>query len=410
MRILTGLLLGCASFVALSSTPASAATCFGNCGETNINGGQTGSVGVPPLQGDNVYYWVSTNGGSTGGGTLPGQESGSTNGSRLVSDSFYAAAGQKVSYYFNYITSDGAGYADYSWSQLRDVNDSSNVTNLFTARTKPSGTIVPGLDLPDVEATLSPATVLIKPGTTFAPLGDSSGACWSAGCGNTGWIYSEYTIQTSGTYELVFGVSNWDDTAFDSALAFDGLLIGGIVIGDGSSPTNPLAPTDLQPDGSFVFSFEVTQPEQPVFIDPYVAVGYEYEVIDGSLAFSQAWFGDVGDPDGYQIWGWDGADYYFLTDITAETWYAFASPVTKFKLLGIDSDLGLDPEDPNAFVSGFIYNGTGKVDVSMKPITEWVEGGGGGVVPEPATWAMMILGFGAVGLAARRRRSHSVTA
>jgi hypothetical protein len=31
--------------------------------------------------------------------------------------------------------------------------------------------------------------------------------------------------------------------------------------------------------------------------------------------------------------------------------------------------------------------------------------GGGGAVPEPSTWAMMLLGFGAVGLAIRRRRN-----
>ena len=28
-------------------------------------------------------------------------------------------------------------------------------------------------------------------------------------------------------------------------------------------------------------------------------------------------------------------------------------------------------------------------------------------VPEPATWAMLIIGFGAVGMAARRQRSHA---
>jgi hypothetical protein len=36
--------------------------------------------------------------------------------------------------------------------------------------------------------------------------------------------------------------------------------------------------------------------------------------------------------------------------------------------------------------------------------------GGGGTVPEPATWAMMILGFGLVGSAARRRRTAHVAA
>jgi hypothetical protein len=32
-------------------------------------------------------------------------------------------------------------------------------------------------------------------------------------------------------------------------------------------------------------------------------------------------------------------------------------------------------------------------------------GGGTGVVPEPASWAMLITGFGLVGAAARRRRA-----
>ena len=35
-------------------------------------------------------------------------------------------------------------------------------------------------------------------------------------------------------------------------------------------------------------------------------------------------------------------------------------------------------------------------------------GTGGSLVPEPATWGMMVLGFGMTGLAVRRRRSSAI--
>ncbi|WP_083500197.1 PEPxxWA-CTERM sorting domain-containing protein [Sphingomonas endophytica] len=47
--------------------------------------------------------------------------------------------------------------------------------------------------------------------------------------------------------------------------------------------------------------------------------------------------------------------------------------------------------------SGKIYN-SGSVKLVSTDLTS--------AVPEPATWAMMILGFGMVGAAARRRRQH----
>ena len=43
-------------------------------------------------------------------------------------------------------------------------------------------------------------------------------------------------------------------------------------------------------------------------------------------------------------------------------------------------------------------------------ITALVTGGAVGGVPEPASWAMMLVGFGIVGITARRRRTLQVVA
>src|SRR5262249_42514890 len=121
-----------------------------------------------------------------------------------------------------------------------ELFDSSNnpVALLFTAQTETSGNVVPapGVQLPDPAATLSPSSTPINPGAanaTWSPLGTDSGTCFispSSGCGNTGWILSNYVIQNAGSYYLEVGVTNAIDTAFQSGMAFDGITINGVPI------------------------------------------------------------------------------------------------------------------------------------------------------------------------------------
>jgi hypothetical protein len=143
-------------------------------------------------------------------------------------------AGTDLNFYFDYVTSDGSGYADYAWAELFDSSNNP-VALLFTARTEPSGSIVPGTGLPAPAATLNPSSVPIQSGTTWSPLGADSGNCYNAnngefGCGNTGWINSDYTIAAAGSYYLEVGVTNWTDTFYDSGLAMDGVTVGGVPI------------------------------------------------------------------------------------------------------------------------------------------------------------------------------------
>jgi hypothetical protein len=143
-----------------------------------------------------------------------------------------------LDFYFNYVTSDGAGFADYAFAQLLS-STLDPLGYLFTARTQPSGDTSPGFGLPPNDATLTPTSTPIVAGTTWDQLGAYSGSCFSAGCGHTGWIQSTYVLPDSGIYALRLGVTNWSDTAYDSGLAFAGLTVAGVEIptpGTGAVP------------------------------------------------------------------------------------------------------------------------------------------------------------------------------
>jgi hypothetical protein len=210
-------------------------TCNGTCGSLGANG----VVTLSPT-GNSSYQYVSTNG-STSTAVLPGaMQTNETNGSTLATSIFAATAGTNLNFYFNFITSDGGGFADYAWAELFN---SSNVpvSLLFTARTAPTGSIVPGTGLPPPNATLTPSSVpIIPPGPAWSPLGSSSGECFAAGCGYTGWVDSNFTITTAGNYYLEVGVTNWLDQAFDTGLAMDGVTVGGV----------PIVPPGVTPEPS----------------------------------------------------------------------------------------------------------------------------------------------------------------
>lgn len=227
---LIGLVSGLALYAGVSASASAAPMfdsgipagwfCTGNCGASAADG----VVTLAP-DGGSKYGWVSTAGGVNGAGQL--SSIGGTNGSTLTSVLFSAEAGDTLAFAFNYITSDGAGFADYAWARLLDAS-MNEVALLFTARTKPSGTIVPGDGMPDPEATLEPAMVEIIGGApSWSVLGGSSDTCYSAGCGYTDWVKSTYEILAAGNYYLQFGVTNWSDEIYDSGMAIDGVTIGG---------------------------------------------------------------------------------------------------------------------------------------------------------------------------------------
>lgn len=216
-------------------------SCSGNCGTSADVTGT--SVVAAPLS-SSSYGWVSTFGGVEGvspfsppGSPSGGGSGGSTNGSILRSTGFSANSGEVLNFEFNYVTSDGGTYADYAWARLLNAESLSEAAVIFTARTNidTSADVIPGFGLPNPATTLTPSHVAIidtgySPGVAgplWSPLGDPyNGTCWDAGCGYTGWVGASFAIAGTGDYVLEFGVSNWDDTLWDSGLAFNSIKIG----------------------------------------------------------------------------------------------------------------------------------------------------------------------------------------
>jgi len=155
------------------------------------------------------------------------------------------------------------------------------------------------------------------------------------------------------------------------------------------------------PDGSFLFNFSVVA-GQTYYIDPPVAVGYDYRIGSGNPSFTSVVL-PTGIGDGkYDIFslGESGAATLLAHDWLAGDVFGFgALGIDGFRIGGIEESAGLDPSDVTAFVTGVTFAGNGVFSGTQTPITLNVP-----AVPEPGTYALLLAGLGALAFAARRGR------
>jgi hypothetical protein len=243
-RFLTiGVLFTAGALISAHAAIITPGECIGNCGLTAPNG----DVITPP-SGNTTLTYVSTVSGVSAGGALPvGAVGGETDGSTLSSALFSANVGDPLNFDFLYITSDGtSSFQDYGWAALMNA-DGTEAALLFTGRTEPTPTsIVPGAGLPAPQAILTPSSVPIlngptsATGTVFNQLGGYSGECFDGigeGCGNSGWVSATFMVPKAGNYFFAYGVTNYGDTLYDSALVIDTVTVGSTpVIGGAPEP------------------------------------------------------------------------------------------------------------------------------------------------------------------------------
>lgn len=166
----------------------------------------------------------------------------------------------------------------------------------------------------------------------------------------------------------------------------------------GSEPSNPLLPV-IEDDG-FNFDFNVDL-NQTVFVDPPVAIGYDY-VVDSGPNFASVLI-PIGTVPGDGVFELlVGGSSFVLNEGDVFDFLALDSlGFNSFSIRGIDPSAALDPNDGTAFVTGLSFVSAGAVSMRQIPVTIDVNGTS---VPAPGTAILLAVGLLAVRL--RSRLAH----
>ncbi|WP_334310973.1 nidogen-like domain-containing protein [Microcystis aeruginosa] len=297
-----------------------------------------------------------------------------------------------------YVASPNESTVVVTWDQVGYYNSQTNLLNTFQVvlRDRPDTGLDGNFDIEFRYGQLQWTT-----GSASGGSGGLGGTPAQAGF-DAGDGINFFTLPGSRTSE-VLNLANISNVSLDTP----GLWSFAIRNGEtpGSTPDNPLLPVIIE-DG-FQFDFNITEPDRPFFIDPDVAVGYNYIVDSGPNMTSVLLPTGIGDGF-YELWsdssGGNCTDFAFSgTTLTGGTTFNFASPLRCFSVRGIETSAGLDPANPLAFITGLIFESAGSVSMRQIPITVFVDDGTT-QVPEPTTSAFIYAGLMGLGLLARKAK------
>jgi hypothetical protein len=158
----------------------------------------------------------------------------------------------------------------------------------------------------------------------------------------------------------------------------------------GNNPENPILPiVDPETPTDYEFEFSIDDPDELVFIDPDVAVGYDY-IVNSGPNIASVLLPEGYDDNMFDLFLWDNGLMDWLdtgTDITGGVEYDFTSPVDRFRIMGIDVSNMLEPT-PDAFVTGLTFDGSGVINMNQNAVTVFVPDPT--QVPAPSTLFLML--------------------
>jgi hypothetical protein len=240
---------------------------------------------------------------------------------------------------------------------------------------------------PSATSTLLPANIL-APNTSYD---------FSLG-------YSRGTFVPSAGFPF-FGASSFGGSFTTTTGSFTtGPLPNPTIVGQ--TPSNPLLPAPAIPgDPSFQFVTQINAGDPGIgnrflFIDPDVAVGYDYTVTGGPN-FASALVPDplpLGDSEFLLELGSFG-NFPLIAGTPFDLLSVNPLGFSSFRISGINTNELLDPTNPAAFVTGITFTGTGTVKVTQTPIIQNTD-----PVSTPEPSSLLGLGLLGGGLMLTRRR------
>lgn len=165
----------------------------------------------------------------------------------------------------------------------------------------------------------------------------------------------------------------------------------------GSGPPQAHLPTVV--NGVYNFSITNVGPNSVTFIDPIVAIGYDYAIGTGNPNFASV-LPPTGIGDNlFDLFLWSGTEFVDSgIDLTGGSQFFFATGgVDRFSLRGIETGARLDPSNVTAFITGLTFIADGSFSGTMTPLVVEISG-----VPAAGTAWLLLAGL--VPLAWRRRR------
>ncbi|MBT3201689.1 MAG: HAF repeat/PEP-CTERM domain-containing protein [Phycisphaerales bacterium] len=204
-----------------------------------------------------------------------------------------------------------------------------------------------------------------------------------------GGSFHSHAFDVSGNGAVVVGDS-WSASAFREPFVWDPIhgmrSLKGILVNDyGLDLTGWDLRTafGVSDDGQTIVGTGVNPSGRPegwivTIAAPEFAIGYDYEVAGAN--FASVVLPEAGD-DLFALFLWDGASFVFEQELAAGELFAFAAAgVSRFRILGIEENAFLDPDDPSTFAAAFTFTSGGTPDVTAL-----------GLVPEPSTVSLLMV-------------------